>query len=65
MSKRSVSKKTVVSLLGVPVVTLVSSSEYLVNLKDSAQDQWRKVSVRMDKLLTTGRRCRGDVGVQA
>lgn len=63
MSKRSVSKKTVVSLLGVPMVTLVSSSEYLVNMKDAAADQWRKVSVRMDKLLEVGNRCRGDVGV--
>lgn len=63
MIKRKVGKKTVVSLLGVPVVTLVSSSEYLVNLKDSATDQWSKSVIRMDKLLTAGHRNRGDVGV--
>ncbi|EJW14121.1 hypothetical protein M5X02_00645 [Paenibacillus alvei] len=63
--KRSVGKKTVVSLLGVTVATLVSRSEYLVNLKDSIVDQWQMVAVRMDKLLATGNRCRGDVGVLA
>lgn len=63
--KRSVGKKTVVSLLGVTVATLVSRSEYWINLKDSAQDQWYKVAGRMDKLLAVGHRKRGDVGVQA
>lgn len=65
MSKRSVSKKTVVSLLGVPLTALVSCAVYFVQAKDSVADQWHKVTTRMDKLLTTGRRCRGDVGVQA
>ncbi|BFH15644.1 hypothetical protein WJ0W_003541 [Paenibacillus melissococcoides] len=63
MSKRSVGKKTVVSLLGVIVAILVSHSEYWVNLKDSIVDQWQKAAVRMDKLLTVGHRKRGDVGV--
>ncbi|MEC0083182.1 hypothetical protein [Paenibacillus alvei] len=63
--KRSVGKKTVVSLLGVTVATLVSHSEYWVNLKDSVTDQWKKALVRLDKLLAVGHRKRGDVGVQA
>ncbi|MPU17306.1 hypothetical protein FGL68_19595 [Acinetobacter baumannii] len=65
MKKRSVGKKTVVSLLGVPLTALVSCSVYLVQVKDVAKDQWHKTSERMDKLLTVGHRKRGDVGVQA
>lgn len=61
--KRIVGKKTIVSLLGVPLAELVSRTEYPVKVNDSVTDQWRNTTVRMDKLLTTGRRCRGDVGV--
>lgn len=63
MRKRSVGKKTVVSLLGVPLAALVSRTVYLVKVKDWVADQWHSVTTRMDKLLTTGNRCRGDVGV--
>ncbi|MCY9708699.1 hypothetical protein M5X00_28295 [Paenibacillus alvei] len=65
MKKRSVGTKTVVNLLGMPLTELVSCSVYLVQVKESAADQWHKVTGRMDKLLTVGHRKRGDVGVLA
>ncbi|SYX84655.1 hypothetical protein [Paenibacillus alvei] len=62
MSKRIVTKKTAIILLGVPVMALVSRMVYLVQVKDVAKDQWHKAFVRMDKLLAVGHRKRGDVG---
>ncbi|MCY9530537.1 hypothetical protein M5X04_14540 [Paenibacillus alvei] len=63
MFKSRVGRLSVVSLLGVTLASFVSFSVYMVKLKDSCADQWRKAVVRLDKLLTAGNRSRGDVGV--
>lgn len=61
--KRIVGKKTILSLLGVEMAELVSREEYPVKVNDSAADQWRQKSERMDKVFAAGHRNRGDVGV--
>ncbi|SYX85941.1 hypothetical protein [Paenibacillus alvei] len=51
------------SIRGVVIIELKRKKEYWVTVKETVKHQWYKQFKRMNKRFTTGRRCRGDVGV--
>ncbi|MCM3294235.1 hypothetical protein M3661_29550 [Paenibacillus sp. MER 180] len=50
---------------GVRIRAWMWQEEFIVPLVEVSMHQWYKQSKRLNKLMTAGRRCRGDVGVQA
>ncbi|MCY9708493.1 hypothetical protein M5X05_30485 [Paenibacillus alvei] len=55
--------KDKLTICGVVFVELEKKKVYWVTVKETVKHQWYKQFKRMNKRYTTGRRCRGDVGV--